>query len=164
MAESETTEILAGIKEILQSFSSSGASVGEFLNFLPTFSGNEKESLNAFLDKLNDIANHNNWNDNNKIIALKLKLCGDAEQYLKDHPNIRDSGNFELIVTSLKNQFSRKEVVATNLARLTTSYQLPSESCRQFLSRIEGLSLKCIPNPSKPEFENYRQSLLHSLP
>lgn len=133
--------------------------LADFLPVIPNYSGSGP--IAPFLDKLNEIAEYCGWEDRDKLLALKLKLTGEAQGYFNSQRDLRRNANFQEVVTNLKDRFSSAASIATSISRLTAAYQLPTESVRQFFSRIEGLSFSCIP-AEEENFENFRLQLLLS--
>lgn len=138
----------------------SSNSMADFLPSIPNFDGST--SVNSFLDRLREISDYCEWTEKDKTLALKLKLTGEAQEFFNTQRDLRSSGSFEEIVNSLKERFSHSQSVASAITRLTSAYQLPSESAKQFFSRLEGLSYKCIPENNTKNFEEYRLQLLLS--
>lgn len=133
--------------------------IADFLPIIPNYNG--IGSIDNFLEKLNEIADYCQWQDRDKLLALKLKLTGEALEYLNAQRDLRQNANFREVVENLKTRFSINTSIATSISRLTSAYQLINESSRQFFARIEGLSFACVP-PDAEEFEAYRLQLLLS--
>lgn len=134
--------------------------ISEFLPVIPNFDGNS--SFSRFFDKFNSIAEYCNWDANDKILALSLRLTGEAQEFINTQRNLKQAKDFDLIVNSLRDRFETKSNMASNITKLTQAYQLPCENARQFFSRLEGISYNCVPNNNSTEFEDYRQQLLLS--
>nr|XP_042913065.1 uncharacterized protein LOC122273073 [Parasteatoda tepidariorum] len=134
--------------------------VSEFLPVIPSFDGNS--SFSAFIDKFNSIADYCKWDDNDKILALSLRLIGEAQEFVSTQRELRYTKDFKLLVKSLRERFETKSNMASYITKLTQAYQLPCENARQFFSRLEGISYNCIPGNGGEEFESYREQLLLS--
>lgn len=137
----------------------SAMSVFEIISNVPPFDG--RSPLGEFLQKFNLIAEACKWQDDKKILALKLKLGGDASKLINSHKFGNATPSFEDYKKLLEENYGSVISLSASLARLTTSYQLPSETPKQFFSRIEQLSYDSVPSDS-PDFESYRQGLLLS--
>lgn len=133
--------------------------LAEFLPVIPSFNGSG--SVAAFLEKLEEIATYCGWADRDKLLALKLKLVGEAQDYFNSQRELRRNENYAQVVDALRDRFNSVTPMATAITRLTSAYQLPTESVKQFFSRIEGLSYNCIP-AEDAHFEEYRLQLLLS--
>lgn len=118
-------------------------SLVEFLPLIPFFDGSS--SFEKFLRDFEEIADHGQWDEKSKILTLRLKLKGEAREHLDSQQELRSAGSYEEIVESLRKRFLKNKSIATNISRLTSAYQLPTEDVRAFFSRIEGLSYACMP-------------------
>lgn len=147
-----------------QFFVTSSSNITEFLNLIPEFNGNRGEILiEEFLDRIEDIAGHAGWRNEDKLLCVKLKLTGEAAKFFKEQSGLKKETSFEAVKNALLENFQVKLPISSYLARLTTTCQLPGESSRKFFSRIEGLSYSCVPFSDKStEFNNYRFQLLLS--
>ena len=136
-------------------------SIGEFLPNIEGFSGDDSGiNINDFIERIEEIGTYANWKSQEKLLVLRLKVKGQAAEYLKDQVHLKKE-DFSGVVAALKARFDIKTSMAMYLSRLTSAYQLPNETTRQFFSRIEALSYRCVPS-SDENFENYRQQLLLS--
>lgn len=118
-------------------------SLVEFLPLIPFFDGST--SFDKFLSDFDEIANHGQWDEKSKILTLRLKLKGEAREYLDSQQELRSSGSYAEIVEGLRKRFKKNRSIAASISRLTSAYQLPTEDVRGFFSRIEGLSYACVP-------------------
>lgn len=135
-------------------------SVAEYLPLIDTYDGTS--SLNKFLLGFEDIASHCKWDEPERILALKLKLSGQARDYFYSQRDLMSCKVFKNVVKKLRERFDRPVSIATCISRLTSAYQLPSEDARSFFSRLEGLSYSCIPEDNSDISEGYRLQLLLS--
>lgn len=136
--------------------------LADFLPLIPSYDGTS--SFQKFLNNFEEIAGHCKWSTNDCILALKLKLKGEAREFLDSQRDLRAENDYSHLISSLRERFSRPLSIATNITRLTSAYQLPSENARQFFSRIEGLSYNCVPDDEGESelAEKYRKQLLLS--
>ena len=136
-------------------------SIGEFLPNIEGFSGEDSGiNIKDFIERIEEIGEYANWKSQEKLLVLRLKVKGQAAEYLKDQVHLKRE-DFSGVVAALKERFDIKTSIAMYLSRLTSACQLPNETTRQFFSRIEALSYKCVPSNDE-HFENYRQQLLLS--
>lgn len=142
-----------------QVFLANNNNLADFLHVIPSFNGSGQ--IGPFLEKLEEIAAYCAWEDRDKLLALKLKLTGEAQEFLNSQRDLRRNDVYNDVVQALRDRFSSQAPIATSISRLTSAYQLPTESVKQFFSRIEGLSFNCIPGDDE-HFENYRLQLLLS--
>lgn len=149
-SESQTVNLLPVIKNL---------NVPDFLPIIPTYDGST--NFSRFLDKFISISNYCRWGEEDKILALNLRLTGEAQEFIESQRDLKHSKDFKVIVQSLKERFDSPSNMASCISKLTQAYQLPQENARQFFSRIEGISYGCVPSAST-EFDNYRQQLLLS--
>lgn len=134
--------------------------LAEFLPLIQPYDGST--SFRKFLQQFLDVANHCSWSDAEKVIAFKLKTSGEAREFLDTQRDLRVC-SFNTLESRFRERFSSPPSIATNITRLTTSYQLPNENTRQFFSRLEGLSYGCVPEGCESETnENCRLQLLLS--
>lgn len=121
-------------------------SFADFICLLPNFSGTDEDfTIKDFIERVEEIATLQNWEDKHVILAVKLKLLGEAAIYAKLHPAIRRATTKQEVYTELKNRFG-KVGDKNKILRLTQATQKPTENCRSFLSRLSGLAFKCFPN------------------
>lgn len=137
-------------------------SLVEFLPLIPFYDGSS--SFEKFLSDLDEIATHGQWDEKSKILTLKLKLRGEAREFLDSQQELRSSGSYEEIVQGLRERFQKNKSIAASISRLTSAYQLPTEDVRGFFSRIEGLSYACMPERDSQTKvpDTYRLDLLLS--
>lgn len=135
-------------------------SVAEYLPLIDTYDGTS--SLTKFLLGFDDISNHCKWEEPERILALKLKLSGEAKEYFYSQRDLVSCKVFKDVVQKLRERFDRPLSMASCISRLTSAYQLPSEDARSFFSRLEGLSYSCILEDNSDISEGYRLQLLLS--
>lgn len=136
-------------------------SIAEFLPVIPVYDG--ATSFEKFIYSFEEIADHCNWDEKDQIMAFKLKLSGDAKEFINSQRDLKTSKSLKIIIERFKERFASPRSIASCITRLTSAYQLPSEDARKFFSRLEGLSYDCVPEEDESgTSESYRLQLLLS--
>lgn len=120
--------------------------LGEYLDSIPNFSGASGDITFAdFYDRINLIAKHENWSNDDILLVIRLKLTEDAARFVRDNPNLKKETELDVIVGAIKDRFCTPEFVHQNLRNLLQSYQRPHESVRVYAARLEASSYKAVP-------------------
>lgn len=119
---------------------------GKFLDSIPSFSGATNDiTFEEFYYRVNLIAEHEGWSEEDILLVIRLKLTDAAARFLRENPSLKHEMRLEIVTKALKDRFSSPEYVHTNLRTLLQSYQRPNESVREYASRVEAASYKTIP-------------------
>lgn len=137
MDSSEKLNLMSNFKTV--------SSIGDFLDSIPVFSGEESGlPLEDYIDRIKMLADHANWSESDKVLVLKLKLSGIAARFIRDNPRLKEEKSFSQILKALRDRFSSIECLHSNLRSFLQSYQRPNESVRQFAARVEASSYKTV--------------------
>ncbi|KAG8189777.1 hypothetical protein JTE90_017693 [Oedothorax gibbosus] len=110
--ETNESEINKGMgKELLGGFTirdEQNPSIGEFLPNIEGFSGEESGiNINDFIERIEEIGSYANWKSQEKLLVLRLKVKGQAAEFLKDQVHLKKE-DLSGVVAALKARFEIK--------------------------------------------------------
>ncbi|GFU76570.1 retrovirus-related Pol polyprotein from transposon 412 [Trichonephila clavipes] len=106
------------------------------IDLIPMYDGGESLGIRRFLEKLNDVANLGKWSNDEKVIILKLKLAGIAEEFFLSDPTHSHLTEFNHIARVHVSIFEKAVPLSTRLQLFSSCIQGSSESVQEFAARI----------------------------
>jgi len=135
-ATTTTTTTTAGMS------STSTGSIAIGLDSLPTYDGTT--SIDEFLTVVEGTGALANWNDGQLIAITFLKLRNKAKQFIDSEPTLRSTTDWNIVKSSLRNQFKRQYVKGAAIKNFIECRQRNNESCRQYLTRLKLLGNRTV--------------------
>lgn len=113
------------------------------VGFIEQFSGEKKEDINDFLERVDLAATVGGWSEAQKLGIAKMSMKGKARLYLAANAEVKALANWDEFVATLKSKFKRKEPQVHAEKRFRECVQGDKESVEDFATRlmIEGQNL-----------------------
>lgn len=106
------------------------------ISLIPEFSGSTGQiKVEAFFYRINEIAQIDGWTELQKAIIARLKLVGDARDFVENNTELGEA-TFEELRDNLVAWFHIEESHSQAVAQFEQCVQKPGESVRQYATRI----------------------------
>lgn len=135
----------------------------DHLNLISQFNGtDEAVSFSDFISSFLGIADFLQWDERDRIFALKNRVTGEAARIIK---NQSASKSFEDLKNLLKERFTKSESPTDVLQRFMAYKQMPGMGVREFFEKASDLSHKALvfDGCDKEVAENSRKALLKAM-
>jgi hypothetical protein len=107
--------------------------------------------VTEFLTQIEQFARVSNWNQNDLVNILKLKLTGEAWLFVNGRDHLLDENvTYETLKAALIERFTEKLPTAYYYRLLHEATQEKNETPNQFLDRCRALSAKTIRKTANP--------------
>lgn len=110
------------------------------------FSGESDVTVGDFFDQIDLLGNHAGWSDQDKLLVAKLRVKGRAKGFITSNLSLKRETSYDVFRTQLLDNFEIRISSHTSLKQLLLAYQRPTESVRNFASRLEALSHRTVTN------------------
>ncbi|XP_035217815.1 clotting factor B-like, partial [Stegodyphus dumicola] len=93
------------------------------------FGADKGISLNDFLDRIDLIATHVGWSDEDKLTVIRVKVAGEAAELIRNNPRLKKEASLDYVVKALKERFSSVHQFALYIRALIQAFQKPTSQC-----------------------------------
>lgn len=129
-------------------------------NLVETFTGTGTVSIEIFLKSIDRAASLGKWNERQRIELAKLKLRGEAAEFLESHPTIETLHNWSEFKLILTNQYKRKISLAAATIELGQCMQKANERAADYATRIRNVGRNMVSPGATPEETVIRSTML----
>lgn len=113
-----------------------------FVSLIPTLNG---KNYSLYFENLESMAKLSAWSEEQMLVITTVKLEGPARQFYSN--TLRNKNlSYSQLKSEFREHFAPKESFAQTFSELTSATQGPTESCKDFASRIEG----CVSKTNAP--------------
>ena len=105
------------------------------LEAIPIYNG--EGSIIEYLTIVEETALLANWTEVQKVAITRLKLRGQAKQFIESETTLQTTPSWDALSRALKKQFQKPEINGEAKRRYMDCRQHVGESCRQFLTRLK---------------------------
>lgn len=116
----------------------------DLVSVIPTFNGDERDSVSDFISKIEDVGTLSGWSDANKIVVAKLKLKGTAFSFSKSDEACQSAQNLTDLQHALEGRFKEKLPDHYYFEQLANIRQERGETIEKYSDRVKHLSIKTI--------------------
>lgn len=116
--------------------------LSSFQAFLPQFDGESVVSPSYFISTLESVCDEAGCTDSEKLVLLKAKLRGNALSHVITSPQLAEELDYQTFRDKFLSYFEKKETKLNNQNDFINLKMRPSETVRQFASRVETATLK----------------------
>lgn len=109
-------------------------------NSLNSFSGENEENVKYFLEQIKAIANLEQWNEEKKILILKLNCKGKALKFLMDDPLASVEKNYLNLEKLLIEKFQKKESFQQIQNKFSSIIQHPSQTIKDLAEMVSQVA------------------------
>lgn len=112
------------------------------LNRIPIFAGDSTLPIDEFISQIEDVSSVAEWPPT-KIVALaRTSLRGDARNYVRTHPELKSTTNWQIFRTLLKDRFDPKPDSQTIEKAFSNCYQMKNENLVAYSSRLRTIGIQ----------------------
>jgi Zinc knuckle len=130
------------------------------LNLVPEFSGKpESVNIDTFFNRIDEMSLMGNWTRMQQAIITKLKLVGDAREYVDNNPLLQNA-TYEVLREKLKSWFHVEESHSQLVQNFLQCTQRPGENVRQFATRLSIAGYKTLVKTNNAEEQEMRVKIL----
>lgn len=112
-------------------------SVDTLLNSLQNYEGKPNQDITYFISQFNEIANAAKIPNELKLIFLKSKLSGAAQDMMINTPTLRDENNYDEFIRKLRQQFKTEKSFAQAQENFLQAKQSPTQSVEDFTKNFK---------------------------
>ena len=105
------------------------------LDAIPTYDG--IGSIDEYLAIVEETSLLANWTELQKVAITRLKLRGQAKQFIVAETTLQTTPSWDALARALKKQFRRPEINGEARKQYMECKQRVGETCRQFLTRLK---------------------------
>lgn len=116
----------------------------DLVSVIPTFNGDERESVADFISKIEDVGLISGWTSDYKIVVAKLKLKGTAFSFSKSDEACLSATSLQELQRALEDRFKEKLPDHFYFEQLANIRQEKGENIENYSDRVKQLSKKTI--------------------
>jgi hypothetical protein len=106
------------------------------ISTIEAFSGRQGESVEAFFDRLEQVANLSAWSEDDTLKAAKIRLVGDAAEFYRTKEECRDADNYEAFKDCLLGRYRSKRTARFYRELLSSITMGSQEDIEAYADRV----------------------------
>ena len=94
-------------------------------------------SAKEFFQQIEETVTIAGWDEKFSLVAFRSKCRGVAQEFLRDHPEVREEKSFKKFKEITIQRFQPEEPKLIKLQKFVESKQISKESAIEFISRVK---------------------------